>query len=866
MKQILIVVVVSFLVLTFLPNLGLAANNSKSSKGLSKALQAEIKTQQKSIDNLCKRLVRSNLFSVLPNFCNSSSTPTPSNVSVSLSANPTQVAANGTTTLSWQSTGANFCEAKNGWSGSKVLSGSQQVNVSSSTSFAISCGNNFATSTAQVTINVLGSTSTPPLAPECSDGKDNDSDGKIDFPSDPGCTSASDSNETDATQISIINSPNVPAQNISANVPNQPLGGFQTQNSGPAFSSQGMTFTVSTSSSPIGLLSNVVLVDGNGVVIAGPVDASWNQGTETINFSDKVTFPSGTHTFVVKGRTPQVSSSTDASLFLTTNPSNQWLNAKEVVSGINVSLSSSTSFNMSTMSIKAPRLSISMSPTPTSQNIVPGGTSILFANVVLDASQSGEDVRLASFPMRLTSESVKDISSCQFVNGGPALNTGSNVPASFGTTSPAQTVFHFDNSLIVPKNTIVTLGLRCNLSPDATNTYMWGISNTDSYSATGVTSGNTLTNTPGSTLTVISGNGGLMTTNKGSISVSLDPSSPIYRIVANGTTGATIGVFKFTSTNEAVNLSKISLRLSSDVASSGPADIQQVTLWDGATQIGTATFTGTNRTATSTLTSIVTIPKDGHKEITIKGDIPTLNSQAGIGTNVKPGAFIQINLDQTDSTGTQGTGVDTGKTINATGSTDVAGIRVFKSYPIFAYSTASGVAFTGVNDLLSLNIEANSSGDIQINKLTFIVSTTTAQVFSPTFTGPGGNVNSTPISLTSDTLTVLFDNPSNTSDRFVGAGQTKTYILRGTVRLIGNNGGGTVAIGLKADSAYPSLPSPLLMGDVSTTSIANSNIIWSPNSTTTSSITNNDWTNGYGLPGCFTAGLGQNCSPRVITR
>ena len=35
----------------------------------------------------------------------------------------------------------------------------------------------------------------PPPAPQCSDGIDNDGDGRIDFPADPGCTSASDNDE-----------------------------------------------------------------------------------------------------------------------------------------------------------------------------------------------------------------------------------------------------------------------------------------------------------------------------------------------------------------------------------------------------------------------------------------------------------------------------------------------------------------------------------------------------------------------------------------------------------------------------------------------------------------------------------------------
>ena len=44
---------------------------------------------------------------------------------------------------------------------------------------------------------VVGTTAGPPPPPVCSDGKDNDSDGLIDYPADPGCTSTTDTDETD---------------------------------------------------------------------------------------------------------------------------------------------------------------------------------------------------------------------------------------------------------------------------------------------------------------------------------------------------------------------------------------------------------------------------------------------------------------------------------------------------------------------------------------------------------------------------------------------------------------------------------------------------------------------------------------------
>lgn len=42
-----------------------------------------------------------------------------------------------------------------------------------------------------------GGPTTPPALPECSDGIDNDGDGRIDFPNDPGCTNSEDDSEKD---------------------------------------------------------------------------------------------------------------------------------------------------------------------------------------------------------------------------------------------------------------------------------------------------------------------------------------------------------------------------------------------------------------------------------------------------------------------------------------------------------------------------------------------------------------------------------------------------------------------------------------------------------------------------------------------
>lgn len=59
---------------------------------------------------------------------------------VSLSANPTNVAAGGNSTLTWTSTNATSCTASDGWSGTKSTSGNEAVGpLAVTTTFALSC-------------------------------------------------------------------------------------------------------------------------------------------------------------------------------------------------------------------------------------------------------------------------------------------------------------------------------------------------------------------------------------------------------------------------------------------------------------------------------------------------------------------------------------------------------------------------------------------------------------------------------------------------------------------------------------------------------------------------------------------------------
>ena len=72
---------------------------------------------------------------------------------VSLSANPSSVVINGSTTLNWSSTDATGCTASGDWSGSKATSGSEMINaLTTDSSFNLTCSG--ASGSANDTINV----------------------------------------------------------------------------------------------------------------------------------------------------------------------------------------------------------------------------------------------------------------------------------------------------------------------------------------------------------------------------------------------------------------------------------------------------------------------------------------------------------------------------------------------------------------------------------------------------------------------------------------------------------------------------------------------------------------------------------------
>ncbi len=715
--------------------------------------------------------------------------------------------------------------------------------------------------------------------------------------------------------ITVSSDTTIPAQNIAINLNNQPLGGFQVVVKGEQVSVGKLIFHINTSGTgkPVNV-TNITLVDPNGAVVAGPNDGA-NGGTGitpdgTVTFTSTVTFPIGTGTYVLKGKigTTFVNNDTIAA---STTPSTNWTVVTGLTTGNSITPSSAV-VSGQTMTVKSGALTVSVSSVPIAQAVIAGSSQFLFANYILDGTASGEDVRLSNIPLayNAASGSATDVTSCQLYDGVTVINTSSVSP----TAAASSSSFTFtNNGLTIPKGTVKTISLKCDVISGATGSYVWGIdptlaNSTNWTGVTGLTSGQTITQT----ITSTGYTGQFMAgTSAGTLGVVQDSNAPSYAIVGAGQTGVVLNRLKYSATNENVDLRQVALILSNS-ATNTPIDLigRQVSLYtsDGAL-VGTAVFpTGVNATSSAIASGSFRIPANGSKILVIKGDIAGISVS---GPLTRSGDLLIVDYDGKNKTapaGNYGVGVSSGSNANGAaglnGSTGVAssGVRIMKAYPtLTAQSVPSTILPAGTTanqKLYRYSVTANN-GDIALYKQRFLVGSSTLQATTSLFslyayTDAGYSNIDTGFSSTglinggqcynkqaaSSTVqggqggTMSVDiRPDKTgcnaatTTYIVPSGVTRYFELRGTVTGVSSvsTSKDSISVYLAGDAAYP-VTGPgaggLGVGTLGSGPIidtdANNAFIWSPISTTTQNTwTDQDFTNSYQVVGLPSTGMTQ---------
>lgn len=727
----------------------------------------------------------------------------------------------------------------------------------------------------------------------------------------------------DTGSLTVEKATSVAATNIAVTLSNQVLGGFTVETKGEPITVASSKFVFATTGTATAggnaQITNVTLVDENGTVVAGPADVGH---TGTLTLGDTVLYPVGKKTYSLKGKVGSGFGS-NGTIIVTTTPGSgtteNWSTITGQVTGKTISGSSITSsqVTMSTMTVKVAALAISVSSSPSAQTIVAGSNQFTFANIQLSAIDSGEDVTMNAIPLDYELVSgTTDVLGCNLYNGSEQLTSGTNTKDMAGDAN--STSFTFDKQLTIPKGTVLTLAVKCNVPASITSgSFSFGYNDASSPTATGKVSGSSITITEntaaGQTITI---------TSSGSLTVELSADSPAYTVASAGVTDYTASVLRIKATNEAIRIDDIALQLTNK-ASSSISDLAggKVTLWDGANKVGQVTFvTGAFYLTASTTVSTCAgcsefiVPKDDYKDLTVKVDLAAHGtSQPG-----SPGSFIAVDYESgrpglagAGFGGVKGTGSQSGTKALGTGSdTASAGFRVVKSAPTVKHiPLPTGTSLTGASDkpLYRFSVTASPKGAIGINKLTFRFATSSATTIAdlvdninvrafinPDFTGVVSGLQSDGTLMAADKtmnptlwasastdIEIYAETAANASTTLqIPAGGTRYFEVIGDITLSGAGTTYSVTTQLQGDARFFS---PVVEYSIATSAqgtngggsgtAANSflatssyfvndtqtdadNFIWSPYSTTsTTGRTANDYLNGYGVSGLPTSNL-----------
>lgn len=462
--------------------------------------------------------------------------------------------------------------------------------------------------------------------------------------------------------------------NIIPNIPNQTFGTFTVGITGEPVSFKGITFHSNPTgdSGPgagdIDLVTNVTLVNSNGVVVAGPVDAVIGKAESLVVFTDSIRIALGTTTLSLKGRI-RATASSGQKIRIDTTPSLDWsmplgqTSGKKVVLPTNKVVVASPIIKTANITVKTvPVSGVSMNPLP----LLPGSNGRLFQVYSFDATQSAEDIRVSSLSLLLNVEngaSQTMLSNCalQVADGTPRLNTGSNsVNPVASAKNGTQNIFTLDKPFVVKKGTTGLMQLMCNVSSSAKGSFAWGLNEGSSLAAIGVESGSSVKPV------IVNGLGTLAPVAVSTLTLGPDASFPISSNIApglQGIAGIPVGFVKLRAVGQSMNLERIGLHL----ATGSPQDLIRVTVFDGSTQVGSVVFTGSNRFATSTLVMPLSLVTDTDKVLTIKADFAPMMSGA---------VSHPIQLGVTGGVNTRAIGISSGTIIDATGSVLFAPVNV----------------------------------------------------------------------------------------------------------------------------------------------------------------------------------------------
>ncbi|MBI5222043.1 MAG: hypothetical protein HY980_00920 [Candidatus Magasanikbacteria bacterium] len=693
-------------------------------------------------------------------------------------------------------------------------------------------------------------------------------------------------------KINITKVNNIPAGNISKNASNVELASLNFNVIGEPIDVRTTVFQITTTGTTLPTsVDSIVLYDKDGKAVIGSVDGVGSASPGHATSTDTFTLQPGDNILTVKATIDNdstVASGDTITIGIDMRGTTNFI-AKGVNSSLDITLGtyatpqSLVSANVRTIMTSA--LSVTELSSPAASNYAPGTSNVTFEKVMLDASNSSEDLKVSQFLAIDTPASGAKVIDLQNIklwvdkDGNSYNGTGTLVALTetvAGSESTANTHEHLtwnlsgDDQILVKAGKKLVVEVRADIAGGATaGTHTFTTNLANDVTATGQTTKTTVSE---SVDTTPSGQAMTVGVSGGTVEVSLATDNPGAKLMAAGTS-ATVAAFKFlATTTEDVEVDYLTLtQVNTGTASSSYKDCDDLWFEDSTG----AEIAGSRTSPTSTLGHVymdfadkafVTKTSDSGKTIYLKCKLAVI----GTGYNGVTGHYVGYKVLNAAHVTAKGASTGSGSveylssTYTPTGNTNY----VYKSYPVFAkVAVASNKLSNGTIDLFKFTITA-VNGNVDLYGFTFDISTTTATVAASSLylydvtnassevqvNGTGGSGTYTGGGAVWATVGSDWTTNFSASEIAVSVSQPKTFVLRGNIS--GSATGASVSTGLAGDSAHVGLGTLSGSAEQVNSGLGQSNkkdFIWSDESgaTTTHSILSNDWTNGYlvsGLP------------------
>lgn len=623
--------------------------------------------------------------------------------------------------------------------------------------------------------------------------------------------------------VSVTKAQGSPTEDISVGASNVKFASFDFLASGEAVKVTDLYVYADTSIRNGGLKNGKIFA--NGVQVGSTKDIG--EGS-----SNRVTFNLGSSLILPPGTPVRVDIYADAKTSTSTN----LVSTETVVVSIygasslanaqgQSSLQSadvpSASQSGNTITVTSASLTATKASGYSNQTMVAGTTGAKIGSFTL-AAGSTEAINVNTLGIELSS--VTGLTNLTLKDGNTVIGTAITSPSN----SSANT---FSVNLSIPVSGTKTIDVYADLLSNAatvTATLDSGTTN-----ATGNVSGSSVTLSSDVTLqTITVGTGALFGAN--------GTNNPVARNVIGGSS-LQVGNFSFSGSNSTYTVKKLLVKIPNGVASA----VSNVTISYKDANNNTLTATQALSTpttepyATATFTGLnFFVPSSGSADLNVSVATPAVDSQNGISGNAIKAYIDRVNGFQAlDASGNATTTGFAASDLNSNNTSGYGLLVVRKSVPTFAgLSLNSTTAPTSGSDLFRFTITADAAGPVDVYKLSFNVSTTSSGITASNWSLYDVADTSTALNTAANPNSsgVLAITPTQVIT--VGAGQTKTFVLRAST-ISGWASGKSIST---------------RFADVDSSAVANAaassvsgSYVWSDRSAANHGTGTSDWTNGY---------------------